>query len=114
MRRHRTAKVLHDVLDAGESVARLTAGMSFDEYLHGEAVRLAVERQFITIGEALTQLDRADPAAVAQIEHAREIIGFRNVLVHGYSVIDDRVVWGAVQGDLPVLLHRVRQLLEGA
>ena len=112
MRPRRTAKYLHDVLAAGESAMRLSTGMSFDEYLQDEAVRLAVERQFITIGEALTQLDRLDPDMVARIEHAREIIGFRNVLVHGYSVIDDRVVWSALQSDLAILMRQVRDLLE--
>jgi len=106
------AKHLYDVLDAGESAARLSAGMSFEEYLQNEAVRLAVERQSITMGAALTQLHRLDPDIVAWIEHAGEIIGFRNVLVHGYSVIDDRVVWAALQSDLPILMRQVRELLE--
>ena len=65
-----------------------------------------------TIGEALAQLDRLDPDIVARIEYAGEIIGFRNVLVHGYSVIDDRVVWAALQSDLPILMRQVRELLE--
>lgn len=112
MRRHRASKLLHDILDASESVMRLVRGMSFDTYVGNEAVRLAVERQFITIGEALTQLSKTDPDMVARIDHARQIIGFRHVLVHGYSVIDDRVVWDAAQNDLPSLVRQVRGLLE--
>lgn len=50
---------------------RLVEGMSFDTYVGSEAVRLAVERQFITIGEALTQLNRTDPDTVARIGSAR-------------------------------------------
>jgi uncharacterized protein with HEPN domain len=74
----RVPKYLHDILDAGDSVVRLSADMSFEEYRANEAVRLAVERQFITMGEPLTQLDAQDPNTAAQVEHAREVIGFRN------------------------------------
>ena len=59
MKPPRMAKHLYDVLDAGESVARLSAGMSFEEYLQNEAVRLAVERQFITIGRVLNDCSMA-------------------------------------------------------
>jgi len=32
-----------------------------------------------------------------------QIIGFRNVLVHGYDAIDDQIVWQVIQQPLPVL-----------
>jgi len=32
------------------------------------------------------------------------IIAFRNVLIHGYAAVDNRLVWGVVERDLPILL----------
>ena len=39
------------------------------------------------------------------------IIGFRNILIHGYDTVDDAIVWGAVKDRLPVLIVEIRGLL---
>jgi uncharacterized protein with HEPN domain len=39
-------------------------------------------------GEALNQLYRIAPAVAEKIPHARDIIGFRNILAHGYAELD--------------------------
>jgi uncharacterized protein with HEPN domain len=51
----------------------------------------------VIIGEALNQLARLDPAIVARVTRHRRIIGLRNILVHSYAKVDDRVVW-SIQG----------------
>jgi uncharacterized protein with HEPN domain len=89
---------------------RLAGEISFEEYLENDAVRLAVERLFITIGEALAQAQKLDPEAIAEIGHVREIISFRNILVHGYAMVDDRVVWNALQQHLPRLRAEALQV----
>ena len=40
----------------------------------------------------------------------RKIVSFRNVLIHGYSKVNDAVTWQIVQKDLPVLLSELRVL----
>ena len=40
------------------------------------------------------------------------IIGFRNLLIHGYAVVDDRTVWHNVQENLPGLRAKVTGLLD--
>jgi len=47
----------------------------------------------------------------AQIPEQRQIISFRNILIHGYDMIDEEVVWKIVQIDLPILKRRVEALL---
>ena len=37
--------------------------------------------------------------------------GMRNLIVHGYWSIDDDVVWGVVEDDIPALLPQLRALL---
>jgi uncharacterized protein with HEPN domain len=66
-------------------------------------LRSAVERQFEVIGETLSQLAKMDPAAAARIPDLRRIVGFRNVLIHGYDRIEDAAVWRVIQDDLPPL-----------
>jgi len=43
-------------------------------------------------------------------EHER-IIGFRNVIIHGYDAIDVDIVWDAIKNHLPKLKQQVQRLL---
>jgi hypothetical protein len=62
-------------------------------------------------GEALNRLQKSEPALANQIPERRQIISFRNVLIHGYDTIDEAVVWKIVQQDLPTLRQHVESLL---
>jgi uncharacterized protein YutE (UPF0331/DUF86 family) len=44
-------------------------------------------------------------ALAARITGLHSIIAFRNILVHAYAQMDDRIVWGIVQTKLPVLVR---------
>lgn len=46
-------------------------------------------------------------------EH-RRIIALRNILIHGYAEVDDRLVWDVVETKLPVLRREVEALLSGS
>lgn len=77
-----------------------------------EVVRAAVERKFEIIGEALNQLAKRDPALARRVPELRDIISFRNLLIHGYAVIDQDEVWDAVQTSLPTLREAIAALLD--
>ncbi|MCP9841514.1 DUF86 domain-containing protein [Synechococcus sp. J7-Johnson] len=47
----------------------------------------------------------------AQIDQAPQIISFRNKLTHEYVTINDQLVWGVIQSNLPVLLEQCTHLL---
>ena len=89
-----------------------TAGKSFAAYQHDALLRAGVERQLEIVGEALNQLVRTDPETAARVSEHRRIIAFRNILIHGYAEVDDRVVWSVLESKLPALLHEVKGLLE--
>src|SRR5262245_9549946 len=103
--------LLEDVRRAADLVLQFTAGRTRENYTNDLMLRSAVERQFEIIGEALNRLAKGDASLAAQVSHCRQIISFRNVLIHGYDVIDDAVVWDTVQKDLPVLKQQVETLL---
>ena len=62
-----------------------------------------MERQFEIIGEALNRLSKEAPDLARRVPDLRKIVGFRNVLIHGYAVIDDGRVWEIVTTLLPPL-----------
>jgi uncharacterized protein with HEPN domain len=71
-----------------------------------------VERCFEIVGEALSQLRKIDPATAQRITDWQAIIGFRNVLIHGYVQVDDAKTWDIVQSEIPVLLAELDELLK--
>jgi uncharacterized protein with HEPN domain len=103
-------KYLYDIKHAARNVANFTAEVDFAEYQRNPMLRYAVERAFGIIGEALTGLARVDTAIAATITDLRTIIAFRNILIHDYAEIDDRIVWEIVQFKLPVLIREVGSL----
>jgi uncharacterized protein with HEPN domain len=104
-------KLLWDAQKAAQRVARFTAGKSFADYERDELLRSAVERQLEIVGEALNRLRRVDPATAATIRDIDRIVGFRNIVIHGYATLDDRIVWGIVESYLPTLGTELDALL---
>ncbi len=74
-------------------------------------LRAAVERQVQVVGEALNQLTRLDPTYVTRIPDLPRIIGLRNILVHGYAMVDLDRLWRVVQEDVPPLRSLLQALL---
>jgi uncharacterized protein with HEPN domain len=104
-------KYLEDIRQATARIQEFVGARTSDVYETDALLRSAVERQFEIIGEAINQLNRTEPAVASKISNHRRIIAFRNILIHGYASIDDRVVWDVIQKDLPVLEQEVRALL---
>lgn len=76
-------------------------------------LRSAVERQLFIVGEAFAQLARWDPELADSFEEKARIIGFRNQLAHGYSILEHEQVYAIAVTDLPLLLAKVEALLAG-
>lgn len=55
-----------------------------------------------------------DLPAAQRITDWQAIIGFRNVLIHGYSGVDHRKTWDIVQSELPTLRAEIELLLAGS
>jgi uncharacterized protein with HEPN domain len=73
-------------------------------------LRQAVERNLQITGEAVGRLRRDDPETAARLSEYENIVGFRNVLVHGYDLVDDGIVWDTIRTKLPLLLSEVEGL----
>jgi uncharacterized protein with HEPN domain len=98
--------------EAADVIAAITDGKSFAEFDADIVIRSAVERQFEIIGEALGRLAQIDPETAARIPDLPQIVAFRNILIHGYAVIDRARVWRAVEADLPGLRTVLARLLD--
>jgi len=107
----RCAKYLFDVKLAIESLHEFCAEIDAEKYHASLLVRSAVERQFEIIGEALARIRRVDPTLFERIGDAEKIVGLRNIIAHGYDVVDDAILWNAYVEKIPLLQSSVNTLL---
>ena len=104
-------KHLEDARHAAELIRQFTVDRTIEEYAQSAMLRSAVERQFEVIGEALNRLKKDAPDVLSRIADHGRVIAFRNILIHGYDVIDNGVVWDVATVHLPELLGQVTDLL---
>ena len=83
--------------------------MFYKEYENNFLLQDAVERNLITIGEAINLLLKRESAIA--ISNARRIVDTRNRLTHGYDDIDCSQVWNIIINHLPTLRNEVQELL---
>lgn len=98
----------------GRGRCRICSKSEEAAYRRDERTKAAVERKLEVIGEALNQLARIDPDLAEKISAKRQIIGMRNVLIHGYMAVNDGLVWRTICTDLSVLRAEVAGLLAQA
>jgi uncharacterized protein with HEPN domain len=103
---------LWDIQQAADAIQRFVAGLDVRTYAEAELVHSAVERKFEIIGEALNQVAKLDPVLARRIPDIRDIIAFRNVLIHAYAVVEHDRVWRIAEASLPGLRVAVAALLD--
>ena len=104
-----TKKYLADILLAIELIETFFEDSNdFTLYQNDSKTKSAVERQLIIIGEVINKIKKINPL---ELTHSKEIINFRNRLVHAYDSIDDAIVWAIKQNHLPLLKKEVQELL---
>lgn len=103
---------LEDIRCASERIFEFIDGKDFSFYTENLMLKSAIERQFEIVGEALNRLYKREPQLTAEIQDYQKIISFRNILIHGYDVVEDRVVWDIISKYLPNLYEHVLYLLK--
>lgn len=82
--RRDAGKWLEDALTEGSDALEFLDGKSQADYLADKGLRAMVERKLFVVGEAISQLRTHFPEVTADLPDVREIVGFHNMLAHGY------------------------------
>ena len=103
-------KYLFDILRAIELAEEFVRDVpDFAVYQADLKTRSAVERQLGIVGEAVNQLRRGWPEM--QLPNTKQMVDFRNRLIHSYDNIDDVIVWAILKKHLPALKADVQKHL---
>lgn len=103
-------KYLADILRAIELIDGFVKSTpTFIDYANDLKTQSAVERQLGIIGEAVNKFDKLFPDE--NIQHARQIVGFRNRLIHAYDAVDASMIWVIINRHLSPLKEEVENKL---
>jgi len=109
---HSIQKLVEDALLACEELHTFTCGKTYEDVLHDRGLQLIMERLFEVLGEALNRLRKLDEEAFSQITEGHRIIGTRNLLAHGYDIVDHEILWAAVQNCLSPLIKELESIAD--
>ncbi len=108
---HNVKMYLSDISNSIESIYEyLGEERNFNNYESNKLLRRAVERELEIIGEAVNRLLKLD--SNIDISDARRIVNLRNWVIHAYDNVDNIIIWGIINKDLPLLEKQVKKLLE--
>jgi uncharacterized protein with HEPN domain len=82
----------------------------FYSYKSDLKTKKAVERNLEIIGEAVSRILKIDNSF--PLDEAKNIIGTRNRIIHGYDNISDELIWTIVVRDLPKLKLQIEVLID--
>ena len=107
---HRVDKLLLDIRISCEEIIEFCASKDLESLRSNRMLQLALEREFEIIGEALLRMERLSLESLeSKIPEYRKIIGFRNLVAHGYDEIDDNILWDLASNHIPDLLKKIQE-----
>ena len=113
MKSARAVYYLTHMIEAIDSIAMYTAGLTPEIFLQTTLVQDAVVRNFEIIGEAAGNIARERPELTATHSNMpwQVISVMRNRLAHGYFGVDFESVWAMAHDDLPPLRAQIETVL---
>ena len=60
----------------------------------------------------MNRLVRYEPEVASRIGDYPRIFAFRNLLIHGYDLIDQAQLWKVLREQVPILLNQVASILQ--
>lgn len=108
----KTRRLLGDLLRHTDATARLV-GRGKPAFDADEFLRYAGEDLLVRMGEVVVRLDRTSPGFVEAHPglELRNLKDTRNVMAHGYDIVDFEIVWEILSVHLPPVAKKVRSLL---
>lgn len=108
--RREPAKLYEDILQCIEEMEAFCHGKTFHDFQEERGLQLIVERELEIIGEVLARLRRDHPNLADQIRDVHKIVGLRNILAHGYDILENEILWDVVEKKIPSLKRDIQLL----
>jgi len=109
----RTRNILEHILeDAQDAIQFADEAGSVEALSSNRLYRKAVVMSILNIGELTKQLPQDFKSEHEKIPW-KQIAGMRDIAAHGYSEMDDDIIWDVVKHSIPELVSFVKEQLLG-
>jgi len=102
---------LEDILQALDWIASAVSGFTEEKFLSDDVRCFAVARQLTVVGEAAANVSAQTREKYPAIPW-RDIVAFRNILVHEYFGTSWNRVWETVSDQAPILRAKIAAIAE--
>jgi len=100
-----------DILEATNAILDYTKGYNLEDFKNDRKTHNAVIREFEIIGEATKHIINNVKDTYPNIRW-RDIIDFRNILIHEYFGVNFTIIWNTIHYELPKLKTTIEQILK--
>jgi uncharacterized protein with HEPN domain len=97
-------------LDAIQKIEQFTESITINDFARDDKTNLAIIRLLEIIGEAANHISQDTIEQIPEIAW-REIVGFRNILIHEYFNVDLDIVWKTIQVNIPDMKNQIQKYL---
>lgn len=112
MNTHRSdCALLHDILIAIDDIEMDVGGLEFDTFTEVRQIQHAVLYNLQIIGEASNRLTPDLRNRYALVPWSK-VIGLRNMIAHGYFVINLEMIWKTITENIPVFKEQITAILK--
>ena len=102
---------VEDILDAMDKAEILLDGVTFEELVADFRINFAVFRALEIVGEATKRLPVELRNQYPDVPW-KEMAGMRDRIIHGYDVVEYKIVWDTVKKRIPIVKPQIQQILK--
>jgi uncharacterized protein with HEPN domain len=103
--------LLNHIFDSILKIEEFTDSITKEDFIQDDKTNLALIRLLEIIGEAANHISQETLQQTTDIPW-KDIIGFRNILIHEYFNIDLDIVWKTIQVNIPQIKNSIQIYLE--
>lgn len=101
---------IKNILDSVDKIEEFTKKANKEDFLNNQMMQSATILQLALIGE---EANKISDDIKSKIDLSwKEIVGFRNMVIHEYINLELDVVWDTIQQDIPELKEKLLKFLE--
>ena len=109
----RAEACLEDIVQWAARLERHLAGRTLDDFLADPLLQDAVVRCITVIGEAAARVVKLDPSIAGDFPEwpADKAYAARNLLIHGYDIVEPAIVWRTAIESVPDFARQASAIL---
>ena len=110
MSRRDDAIYLRHMLEHAQTAVELSSGKDRSSLDAEPTLKYSLLHLVCILGEAANRVSATGRSKYSQFPW-RDLVGMRNMVIHGYDIVDLDILWKTVEIDLPALIQTLQRVL---